>query len=59
MAKVTVHRQWPDGDTLRITIDVDASYPDSLDEAKLTALKAYSEALGVTLASEANDQGDE
>ncbi|MBA3781196.1 MAG: hypothetical protein H0X12_04990 [Nocardioides sp.] len=50
MSKVEVFRRWPDGDVLSVTIKVDESYPDALDQAKRTALDAYAEALGVTLA---------
>lgn len=49
-SSVTVRREWPDGDVLTIQIRCATSYPDALAEAKRTALDAYSEALGVTLA---------
>lgn len=50
MARVSITRSWPDGDVLHIAIKVDRSYPDALAEAKRTALDAYAEALGVTVA---------
>ena len=56
MARVCVYRQWAEGDVLQVSIDLDASsYPDALDEARNTALRAYAEALLVTLAAEADD----
>ena len=50
MARVTIMRHWPDGDGLQITVKAETSYPDALAEAARTALNAYAEALGVTVA---------
>jgi hypothetical protein len=49
-ARVTILRRWPDGDVLQISVSAATSYPDAIAEAKRTALDAYAEALGVTLA---------
>lgn len=50
MAVVTVQRVWPDGESLVIRIQVEASYPDSIAEAKQQALNAYAGALEITTA---------
>ena len=50
MAKIVIQREWPDGDELSILIEVADSFPDVVAEAKRTALDAYREALGITLA---------
>lgn len=50
MAKVTIQRQWPDGDILAVSVKVDASYPDSVAEAKQQAVNAFADALEVALA---------
>ena len=50
MAKVTISRQWPDGDVLQISVTAATNYPDALAEAKRVGLDAYREALGVTVA---------
>ena len=56
MARVTVARQWgDDGDALQVSVEVDASYPDALDQAKRTAIDGYAEALGVTLTAEVDE----
>lgn len=56
MARVTVARQWgEDGDALQVSIDVDTAYPDALAEAKRTALDTFTEALIVTIRTEADD----
>lgn len=49
MAQVTVLRSWPDGDELTISVEVDASYPDAVAEARVNAIKAYAAALGITV----------
>lgn len=56
MARVKIARQWgSDGDALEVVIDVASSYPDSLDQAKRTALDTYVEALATTIAAEMDD----
>jgi hypothetical protein len=52
MAKVTVQRQWPDGDLLTIAIHVADSFPDTVNEARAAAIRAYAEALDVSLAAD-------
>lgn len=44
MAKVTVRRTWPTGDAVKISINVDASYPDALDQARAEAKRAFADA---------------
>lgn len=45
MASVTITRQWPAGDALEVSINIDADYPDALNEARATATRCYLEAL--------------
>lgn len=49
MAKVTIARDWPDGDKVSVTVDVDRSYPDALDQARGTAKRAFADACDVVL----------
>lgn len=49
MSRVSILRQWPDGDTLKVSVAVDASYPDALAEASATAKRLYAEALDITV----------
>jgi hypothetical protein len=56
VAKVVIQREWPDGDELSVLVEVDASFPDSIAEAKAAALDAYAKALGVTLAGNESDE---
>lgn len=51
MARVTVTRQWPDDDGLRVEVTVAESFPDAVDEAVNGALRAYREALGLTVST--------
>lgn len=53
MAKVTVQRQWPDGDLLTIAIQVADSFPDTVNEARAAAIRAYAEALDLSLTADA------
>lgn len=59
MARVVIYREWPDGDKIQITVEVDASYPDALAEAKATLIKSYAEVLDVTMAADAQVNPDE
>lgn len=52
MAKVTIHRRFPDDDDIRVTIDVENDYPDALSQALATALRGFREACGVALGDE-------
>lgn len=56
MARVYIQRAWPDDDKLLVSVEVDASYPDALNEARATVVAAYREALGLTLTG--NDEDD-
>lgn len=55
MAEVMIQRCWPDNETLTISVEVDASYPDAVAEAKQQAVNAYADALEVTLAAVLDD----
>ena len=57
MAKVTVTRRWPDGDTIQVAVKVKTSYPDAVAEATRNALNSFTEAMGVTL-SAVDDEAD-
>lgn len=50
MAKAVVQRSWPDGETLLVEITVRASWPDAVAEVRQAAVRAYEDALEVTLA---------
>lgn len=54
MSRVSILRQWPDGDVLKVTVNVDHSFPDALDEARATLTRLYADACEVTL----TDTGD-
>lgn len=49
MARVTLSRRWPDGDRIKVSINVDASYPDALDQARAEAKRAFADACDVVL----------
>jgi hypothetical protein len=49
MAKMSLTRRWPDGDALCIEVKAGDSYADALDEARVVLLRAYREALDVTV----------
>lgn len=44
MARVTIVRQWSTGDAIKVTVAVDESYPDALDQARATAHREMTEA---------------
>lgn len=48
-ARITIVRQWPDGDALKVTVSIDANYPDAVAEARATAKRAFAEACDVVL----------
>ena len=60
MAEIVISRAWPDGESLTISVEVDASYPDAVAEAKQAAVNAYADALEITLtpAVDADDDSD-
>lgn len=55
MASATVHREWADGEFLVVTIDADESFPDVVAEVRAAAVRAYKDALAVTLAPVEDD----
>lgn len=56
MASAEITRRWPDGDELTVRIDVEASYPDAVAEAKQQAVNAFADALEVALAEVDEDE---
>lgn len=58
MARVVVQRTWPDGENLLIEIQVQNSFPDAVAEARQAAIRAYEDALEVTLAGVDTDDED-
>ena len=59
MARVTISREWPDGDALHITVVVHDSFPDVVAEARATARSLYADALDITLADAEAEATDE
>ena len=55
MASATVHREWSDGEFIVVTVDADESFPDAVDEVRAAVVRAYKEALAVTLAPVEDD----
>ena len=55
MAKVVVQRTWPDGENLLVDT-VRNSFPDAVAEARQAAIKAYEDALEVTLAGASEEE---
>ena len=49
MAAVTITYRWADDDALSVTVEVDESYPDAIDEARAGAVRAYREAIGASV----------
>ena len=49
MANAGIVYTFSDGDELRCWVEVDASYPDAIDEARKQALTLYRDALGVSV----------
>lgn len=57
MSKVTVVRTWPDGDRIAVSATEDSGHPDGLlQEVARVAVKAYAEALGVSIAFDEVDE---
>jgi hypothetical protein len=52
MARITITRQWPDGDVLSVSVKAESNYPDALAQALRTVTDAYREALGITVSDE-------
>jgi hypothetical protein len=49
MAKVSITRRWPDGDSVKVSIEVATSYPDALSQARTEAKRALADACDVVL----------
>lgn len=49
MARVTITRQFPDGDVISVHVAVKESFPDSIAEAVRGALNAYAEAFAAAV----------
>lgn len=47
MASVTAEYHYPDGDFVVVMVDVENDYPDSLAEAKVTAIAGIRELTGI------------
>jgi len=58
MARVVIQRTFPDGDNLLIEITVANSFPDSVAEARQAALRAYEDALEITVAPADDEAGE-
>lgn len=56
MASATIHREWGEGDFIVITIDADESFPDAIAEVRQAVVRAYEDALEVTLAPVDGDE---
>ena len=48
-ARITIVRQWPDGDAVKVTVSIDANYPDAVAEARVNARRAFADACDVVL----------
>lgn len=59
MARVKIEHTWPDGDSLSVEVSVSESYPDVLDQARMTAHRLWAESLGSTIAALMSDEDDE
>lgn len=49
MAKVIIQRVWEDGDCLTVSIRLENSYPDCVAEGVGAAVRAYKEALEISV----------
>jgi hypothetical protein len=49
---VTIRREWPDSEVVTIVVEIDADYPDALDQAKVTILALLREATEIIAPSE-------
>lgn len=48
MATVTAEYRYADGEVVTVMVDVENDYPDSLDQAKATAVAGVCELTGLT-----------
>jgi hypothetical protein len=49
---VTIRREWPDTEVVTIVVEIDADYPDALDQAKVTILALLREATEIIAPTE-------
>jgi hypothetical protein len=59
MAKVTMSREWPDGDIVTVKVTAHDTYPDALDEARAVARRAFIDAIAAAYGSEDDLTDDE
>lgn len=58
MAKVVLENVWPDGQHLKICVRAETPYPDALDQAKRTALDAFTESVAVIECARADEAAE-
>ena len=58
MATVTLRYVFADGDRITVSVAVEDSYPDAIDEARATASRAFREAIadGITAITTTDDE---
>jgi hypothetical protein len=59
MASVQIAHEWSDGETTKVTVAVATSFPDALDEARVTARQAFADAIAEVRTFEASDDRDD
>ncbi len=52
MTSVALHHQWSDGSVTSVEVEVDNDYPDALDQARVTAVKALADAVAAMMAED-------
>jgi hypothetical protein len=55
MATVSITYQYSDGDAFQVSVRA-SGYPDALDQARATAVRAYREAFGLSVEELAGDE---
>lgn len=55
MARARIVYTWDDGDSLRCEVEADTSYPDALNQAKAECVAMFATALGVSVATLADE----
>lgn len=50
MAEATIQHRWSDESELTVVLEVDSSYPDSIDELRTQVVSMWREALTATVA---------
>ena len=58
MARCTISREFPDGDVLHVTVVVEGSYPDAVNEARVNARGLYADAMDITFVAADEDDGE-